>query len=87
MSFNRSRLRRIEEASRGGRCPECKLPPDGPGYIVLDGEDPVLELPEVCPRCGRNTRTRIVVVEEGDEGEGGDTIGQMLRHNAGRHGL
>jgi hypothetical protein len=43
---------------QGGRCPECGLPPDGPGYIVLiDGErlersfdgDP----DERCSRCGR----------------------------------
>ena len=52
MSFIKSRLRRIESASRRSyRCPECALPPDGPGRIVSDripeGE------PEHCPKCGR----------------------------------
>ncbi len=71
MSFFKSRLRRIEEASRPSRCPGCSLRPEDKGYIVLDGKDPVPEVPEVCEECGRNTRLHIVVVYGDDEeGEG-----------------
>ena len=59
MSSIDSRIRRLEdEGRRGGRCPECNLPPDGHGYIVLIDErhpeksvqgDPA----ERCGRCGR----------------------------------
>jgi hypothetical protein len=65
VSFIKSRLRRIETASRkgsGGACPECTLRPEDKGYIVVDGKDPAPEMPEVCPKCGRNTRLHIVVV-------------------------
>ena len=53
-----SRLRRLEERKRGGPCPECNLPPDGPGYIVLiDEEQPEKSFQgdpeERCGRCGR----------------------------------
>jgi rRNA maturation protein Nop10 len=75
----RRRVERLEERGRygvrGGRCPECGLRPQEKGYIVLEEEivgevrDPVPELPEVCARCGRSTRIRIVVVEE-SPGEG-----------------
>jgi rubrerythrin len=71
MSFFGSRLRRVEaKASGSKRCPECALRPQDKGYIVVDDKDPVPELPEVCPECGRNTRLHIVVVEEGGEMEG-----------------
>lgn len=71
MSFIKSRLRRLEAASRQvRRCPECGFRSQDRGYIVVDGNDPVPELPEVCPECGRYTRIHIVVVEEGDEGGG-----------------
>ena len=54
MSFNRSRLSRIEQTARGGPCPECKLKPDGPGYIVLEeGEETSKDPDERCPGCGR----------------------------------
>lgn len=73
MSFFGSRLRRVEAATRkgpGGRCSECGLRPQDKGYIVVDGMDPVPHLPEVCPQCSRSTRLHIVVVYEGEEGEG-----------------
>jgi ribosomal protein L37AE/L43A len=71
MTFFGSRLRRAESKMRDSvRCPECGLSPQQRGYIVVDGKDPVPDLPEVCPECGRSTRLRIVVVEEGGEGEG-----------------
>jgi len=81
MSFINSRLRRLEERTRGGRCPECCLPPDGPGYIVLiDDGSPEEGFPddpeERCARCGRRLWCVIEVVYEspGDtEGGGGDT--------------
>ena len=71
MSFIKSRLRRIESASRRSyRCPECALPPDGPGRIVYD-QIPEGE-PEHCPECGRWLWFVIEVVRTGDsEGRGG----------------
>ena len=71
VSISRGRLRRLEDRRRGGPCPECGLRQQDNGYIVVDGNDPVPDLPEVCPRCGRNTRLHMVVVYEGEEGEGG----------------
>ena len=68
MSFIKSRIRRVEASLGSGPCTECRLPPDGPGYIVVDGKDPVPQMPEICPKCGRNTRLHIVVVEEGEGG-------------------
>jgi hypothetical protein len=74
-----SRLRRLEDEGRRGACPECGLPPDGHGYIVLIDErrpeesfkgDP----DERCGRCGRLLYTVIRVVYESpadEEGEGG----------------
>ena len=52
------RLRKLEERRRGGPCPECGLPPDGHGYIVLiDEEHPERSFKgdpnERCGRCGR----------------------------------
>ena len=77
MSFIKSRLRRIESASRRFyRCPECGFAPDAPGRIVVVGEgfgevdehDPE----ERCDRCGRFLWFVIKVVETGDsEGGGG----------------
>jgi hypothetical protein len=73
VSFSRGRLRRLEDRRRGGPCPECGLRPQDKGYIVVDGNDPVPELPEVCEACGRDTRLHIVVVYDGDEeGEGAE---------------
>ncbi len=72
MSFIKSRLRRIEEAARGGRCPECRLRPDGPGYIVYSEDEGRPEhADERCLRCGRRLWFLIRVVEEGPEDEGG----------------
>jgi hypothetical protein len=74
-----SRLRRLEERGGGGRCPECSLPPDGPGYIVLIDEERPEESfqgdpDERCKRCGRFLYTVIEVVygcPAGHEGGGG----------------
>jgi hypothetical protein len=82
VGFSRSRLKRLEE--RGGRCPECGLPPDGSGagrIVVIDETrsegsfegDP----DERCGRCGRALYTVIRVVyedagdDEEEEGGGG----------------
>ena len=56
-----SRLEKLEASARSGpsgRCPECGLPPHGPGHIVLFGEAaPRQTLPdnpkERCGSCGR----------------------------------
>lgn len=65
MSFNRSRLRRLEEADRGGPCPECKLSPDGPGYVVYsEGEEP--REPKRCQACSRQLEAVFRVVYEGE---------------------
>lgn len=53
MSFIRSRLRRIEGATRSGPCRECKLPPDGPGFTVYARDGLPEDLDERCRRCGR----------------------------------
>jgi hypothetical protein len=72
-----SSLRRLEERGRGGRCPECALPPDGPGYIVLINEERPEESfkgepDERCVRCGRYLYFVIrVVYDSPDEGGGG----------------
>jgi hypothetical protein len=70
VSFIKSRLRRLEEKRHGGSCPECGLPPDGPGRIVYDhipeGE------PERCPRCERPLWCVIQIVYDGDEEGGGE---------------
>ncbi len=80
MGFSRQGLKRLEEHGRG-RCPECGLPPDGPGGIALvdDGvpgegfpDDPA----ERCGRCGRCGRPlwcviQIVYDSAGDEEWGG----------------
>jgi hypothetical protein len=80
MNFIRSRLRRLEKLRRGRlRCPGCGLMLESKGYIVVDGNDPAPEVPEVCPECGRNTRLHIVVVYEDEEGEGGGADGRLRR--------
>ena len=53
MSSLKGRLRRIEETARGGACPECGLPPDGPNYTIDRGEEVPENPDEECPRCGR----------------------------------
>ncbi len=53
MSFIKSRLRRLEDAVRGGRCPECHLPPDGPGYTIYSDDEQPEDPDARCPRCGR----------------------------------
>jgi hypothetical protein len=78
MSFIKSRLRRVEASVRGGPCPECNLSPRDKGYMVvegaLEGKDPAPDVPEVCPKCGRNTKVHLRVLhdgnEAGEEGEG-----------------
>jgi ribosomal protein S14 len=78
MSFIKGRLRRLEERSRGGgRCQECGLPPDGPGYIVLIDEGRPEESfdgdpDERCGSCGRYVWCVIkVVYDDANEAEGG----------------
>jgi hypothetical protein len=80
MSFIKGRLRRLEERSRGGRCQECGLPPDGPGYIVLIDEKRPEESfggdpGERCSRCGRYVWCVIKVVYDGAEGDGSEVAG------------
>ncbi len=77
MGFSRQRLKRLEEHGHG-RCPECGLPPDGPGYIVLKDEGvPRENFPddpaERCSRCGRPLWCVIQIVYDsaGDEEGGG----------------
>jgi hypothetical protein len=73
-----SRLRRLEERWSAGRCPECGLPPDGHGYIVLIDEEHseksfAGDPDERCGRCGRFLYTVIEVgygSPVGDEGGG-----------------
>jgi hypothetical protein len=68
------RLRRIEEAARGGSfaCPECGQPTNGPGQLVYEeGEERPRHADERCGRCGRPLWFVIRVVYE-DKG-GGDT--------------
>jgi DNA-directed RNA polymerase subunit RPC12/RpoP len=78
VSFIKSRLRRIELASRRSyRCPECGLPLDGPGRIVLDripeGE------PEQCPQCRRWLWFVIEVVYDSPTPRGeGATVGREM---------
>jgi len=73
VSFSRSRLRKIEGTIRGGPCLECKLPPDGPSYIVLEeGEEAPKDTDERCPSCGRFLWFVIRVVYEGEEAGVGD---------------
>jgi hypothetical protein len=78
MSFINSRLRRLEQRARGGNCPECGLPPNGPRRIVIsDSEFPDPRFPEdpdeCCPECGRPLWTVIKVVYDDEEG-GGATV-------------
>jgi hypothetical protein len=53
MSALKGRLRRFEEAARGGACAVCGLPPDGPNYIIDWGEEVPEDPDEECPHCGR----------------------------------
>ncbi len=79
MSFIESKLRRLEERKHGGRCPECGLPPSGPGRIVLKDEGVPREgFPddpeELCGRCGRRKWCVLQVVYDSpavEEGGGG----------------
>jgi hypothetical protein len=80
MSFIKGRLQRLEERSRGGRCQECGLPPDGPGYIVLIDEKRPEESfdgdpDERCGRCERYLWFVIKVVYDGAEGDGSEVAG------------
>jgi ribosomal protein L37E len=76
VSFMKSRLRRVEVATRkgpGGRCSECGLTLSEHGRpVALYEEHPDKgfdgDPDERCPRCGRNLYTVLRVVYEG----GGD---------------
>jgi hypothetical protein len=71
VSFIKGRLRRLEGRMQGGgRCPECGLPPDGPGRIVLiDDGTPAEGFPdnpgERCGSCGKPLWTVIRIEYEG----------------------
>jgi hypothetical protein len=74
MSSIEGRLSRLEkERARRSPCPECGLPPDGPGHIVLiDDGTPAEGFPDDpegrCSRCGRPLWcvVRLVYDEEGE---------------------
>jgi hypothetical protein len=76
MSSVERRLKRLEkERVRHSPCPECGLPSDGPGRIVLiDDGRPAEGFPddpaERCERCGRHLWCVIRLVYH-EEGEGG----------------
>ena len=73
MSSIESRLRRLEERRRSGRCHRCKLSPHGLGYITIDHIPEGAE--ENCRECGRPLWTVVKVVYEDDASEdvgGGD---------------
>ena len=64
MNFFKSRLRRVEQSTQGGPCPECGDRPSGPEIIAVYADDtpeelrfsPDGEIPEgeqFCPECGR----------------------------------
>lgn len=73
MSSARSRLRRLEAVARSGPCPECRLGPDGPGYVVLEeGEEHPKDPDERCPECGRPLWQIIRVVYEDAPPEEGE---------------
>jgi hypothetical protein len=70
MSFITGRLRRLEERSRGGRCQECGLPPDGPGRIVTVEGDLYHDPQERCSECVRFLWTTIkIVYEDGEDND------------------
>jgi hypothetical protein len=73
VGFSRRTLRRLERRGRGP-CPECGLPPDGQGHIVLiDDGTPDEGFPddpgERCSRCDRPLWCVIRLVYD-EEGEG-----------------
>ena len=57
----RDRVRRLSERPEVRRCPECKLLPEGPCYIVVQGDEEAKQ--EYCPRCSRPLYFVIRVVE------------------------
>jgi hypothetical protein len=72
-----SRLARLEAFARSGpsgRCPECGLPPEEPGRIVvMDDGTPAEGFPddpgERCSRCGRPLWC-VINIRYSEEGEG-----------------
>jgi hypothetical protein len=80
LNFIKSRLRRLEEHIRCGRCQECGRSSHGPGHIVLFGEAaPRQTLPdnpeERCGSCGRALWCVIeVVYDSPDDTEGGGVL-------------
>jgi hypothetical protein len=58
------RVKRLEAWTRppGGRCEECKFPPDAPGRIVYFDKGLPEDPDERCPGCGRRLWFVIEVV-------------------------
>jgi len=75
MSSIKGRIRRLKEQTRGGRCQECQLPPDGPGYIVIVEEDAEHDPQERCSECGRFLWTTIQVVYEDAASDASEDVG------------
>jgi hypothetical protein len=74
LTFVKSRLRRLEEHTRGGRCQECGLRPDEPRPpAVIYEEHPEKSFDgdpnERCDRCGRSLWCVLRVVYEDAEGD------------------
>lgn len=69
------RIQKLEASIRSGRkCPVCGLRPDEGGYLVVSypeegtTRDEAEHIPEVCPECGRHTKTHINVTYDDDAG-------------------
>lgn len=72
-----NRIQKLEATIHSGRkCPVCGLRPDERGYVVVSypeetTHDEAEHIPEVCPSCGRHTKTHIVVTYDDDPGGAG----------------
>lgn len=64
----RGRLHRLENRPEAKECPECRLSPGDPGYIVYSEEGQSREQ-EWCPACGEPRYFIIRVAYDDSEGE------------------